>query len=388
MREGQEILVVSREPQTHESIKAALEGQRGLDPPFQCRDLKGLLARMERSAGSAVIVDVDPEPARMLSDLEPIVARYPDTRFIVMSEEVRQDWLLQAMQVGARHYLLKDSVAAELGGVLDRILPNGHAKPSQCAMITVAGAGGGCGATTLAVNLANELRLATTSPTLLLDLDSCYGSAAAMVGLEGSYGLSDVLSDTRPIDAELIRSTVVHYGPANEGFDLLMNPATLSPYEPAVVDYKHLQRMLRVCKQNYRWIVVDASRLPLDVLSTLVQASMTTLLVFQMNVNDLRIAKGILNGLCRQGLSSDSIVPVASRHRKRWGMLSLQDVQRTLGYSHLGSLSNDFTSAQTAVNYGQPLAECAPRSTLRRDIRSLATSLIEAHAKHAPVSEW
>lgn len=395
MSGGSGILILTREPDIAETITSVV-GERS-DAHRQilgvCRDIPGLHARMDRDPASIVLIDVDPEPSRMLIELDQVINRYPSTRFVLLSHEVRQEWLLQAMQAGARHYMMKQSVAAELSDVLDRIAPgvtpNGQAKQSKCAVITVAGTAGGCGATTLAVNLADELRLSGSGSSIILDMDCCYGSVAAHLGIEGSYGLSDVLREGRPIDAELVRTTVIHAGgEPDDRLDVLLNPAAMQPAEPARVDFTHLQKLLRACREDYRWIIVDAPRLPLDVLAQLSQASLATLMPFQMNVNDLRIAKAILSGLLRYGISSDSVVPIASRHRKRYGMLALQDVQRALGHQHIGVISNDFKSAQTAVNYGQPLSQCAPRSTLRRDVRSLASSLVEAHTKNSPVREW
>jgi len=54
----------------------------------------------------------------------------------------------------------------------------------------------------MAVNLANELRLAASEPVLTIDLDTCYGTVSDYLGIEGRYGIADVLSRRKPIDKD------------------------------------------------------------------------------------------------------------------------------------------------------------------------------------------
>ena len=69
----------------------------------------------------------------------------------------------------------KNFLEAEIDRILEHMLFGG-AKPGQSLgnVITVLQASGGCGATTVAINLANELRLKTSEPVLTIDLDSSF----------------------------------------------------------------------------------------------------------------------------------------------------------------------------------------------------------------------
>src|SRR6185312_6715325 len=88
----------------------------------------------------------------------PLARWFPDTRFIVLSTAMGNELLLDAMKAGARHFLLKAAIVAELHDVLKR-LSSDSAPSSTGAAVTILSAGGGCGATTVAVNLAAELQL-------------------------------------------------------------------------------------------------------------------------------------------------------------------------------------------------------------------------------------
>ncbi len=377
------VLLVTNEPETATAVSAALESNGHFAPEGVCKNLQELVAALERAPARGVVVDLDPAPTQVLAGLDPIIARFRDARFIVVSKTQHNGLVLEAMQIGARCFLLKKSIATDLPDVLLRLTSNGSAEAvGQGAVITVLSAGGGCGATTIAVNLANELQLTSSESALLIDLDCCYGTMASFLGLDGKYGLANVLSDRDRIDPHLIRTTALVY---SKNLQVLISPATTNLTEPPTLAYHHLGRALEVCKRTYGHTVIDAPRVPIDVATTLAGASQATLLVFQLTVKDIRVAKCMLSALTERGVSADRILPLVNRYRKRSRMITLEEAQKALGGISLGRVSNDFPSAMQAANYGHPLAQATPRSALRRDLRELAVKVFQAHVQRANV---
>ncbi len=378
------VLLVTKEPQTETAVACALESNDHFAPEGVCRNLSQLVASLERTTAPGALVDIAPNPTRMLADLDAIITRFVDTRFIVLSQAYQDALVLEAMQIGARHFLLKKSIGSDLVGVLERLILNGSNKrAAKGAAITVLSACGGCGATTVAVNLANELQLTNSQATLLIDLDCCYGAVASFLGLNGQYGLADVLADRGRMDPQLIRSTALV---CCEGLHVLLSPASTNLAEPKPLAYQHLGQALELCKRTYGHTVIDAPRVPLDVAATLAAASQATLIVFQLSVRDIRMAQAMISNLTGRGVSADRIVPLVNRYRRRGGMVALEEAQKALGRAPLARIDNDFRSAMRAINYGQPLAEAAPRSSLRRNLRELAVQLSRAPLDGALVS--
>src|SRR5204862_7500847 len=89
------------------------------------KSLPDLVRELNSGAARAVIVDLGATPERMLGLLDPIISRFADTRFVVMASQPRQELLLEAMQVGARHFVAKESSGTALASVLHKIIPNG-----------------------------------------------------------------------------------------------------------------------------------------------------------------------------------------------------------------------------------------------------------------------
>lgn len=375
MSTGHDLLLVTAHTPTIGAVASALNQNGRFATECVCRDLDHLIAHLEIEPVAAVLVDVDDAPKRTLARLEPIIARFAETRFIVLSSDQEYGVMLEAMQIGARHFLIKQDIAADLAGVLARLVPCGPARSGiSGTIITVLGASGGCGATTVSVNVANELQLLYEEPALIVDLDCCYGAAASYLGVQGEYGLADILSDHTRIDSNLVRSTAQAYA---EGLHVLLGPTTTGEAPGDRLDYAHLGEVLDACRRAYRYTVIDAPRLPLDVTADLCLSSRCTLLVFQLAVKDVRFAQTLLAALMDRGIAADRLLLVANRCSRRHTMVTTKEAEAALSGFSVVAVGNDFTSAIRSLNYGQPLAQAAPRSTLRRELRSLAATLSE-----------
>ncbi len=365
------LMLVSPLKETGAAVFSALESNDRLRQGEDCRNLTDQVPHLESEAAPAVLLDINPEPTRVLTALGPISERFSNTRFIVLSDSLNSDLMLAAMQAGARHFMLKRDLDSELGGVLKRLVTDGTAaSPTSSFVATVFSVSGGCGATTVAINLANELHLLASKPALLVDLDCSYGGAGTYLGLSGDYGIADVLDRNGELDPQLIRSTAREYSP---GLRMLINPMTVNPEEPGSLDYAQLQSAIGVCRRSYEFTVIDAPRVPMDTAAQLAGASDVTLLVLQMTVKDLAMARSMLRALRGRGVSDDSLTIVVNRYQRRRHMLTFEDARKTLGDVPLTTLSTDYNNAIKGLNYGQPLAEAASRSVLRRELRDLST---------------
>lgn len=377
---GTEVLLVTDERETERAVSLGAEIQPDVYATVtRCADVAALAARLDERAASVALVDIDSDPMGLLARIEPLVTRFPQTRFVIVCRDMKSDIVLEAMQIGARHCLVKQTIAEDLPGVLRRLMSDSSASAAASGrIVTVLSASGGCGATTISINLAEELRLHTNKPTLLMDLDAHYGAVATYLGLSGEFGISDVLSQRGTIDGGLVTSTASVYA---EGLHVLLSPASVNFSEPAPLQWHQLDKALGACKQAFNFTVVDSPRVPMSVAADLAKASVLTLIVFELGVIDIRSTRNILTALTDRRVPAEKILPVANRYRKRSPMLSLEDARDALGGISIGRVSNDFSSVVRSINYGQPVAKVAPRSALRNDIHELVT-LVEAQISH------
>jgi pilus assembly protein CpaE len=319
-----------------------------------------------------VLVDLDPQPQQMLPQLERIVARFPTSRFVALASTLENDLLVEAMQTGIRRVVVKHSMQAELAKTLDRISAVDAADGNlRGDVITILSASGGCGATTLAVNLAEEIAIKQTKPTLLVDLDSCYGALASYLGLNPRYAIDHILGYADQIDDQLIRSTATVH---SEKLHLLASPSTSNFADAGSLDLPRFESAIEASRKAYGTTIIDAPRIPLNTAASLVSSSKRTLLVFPLTVKDLRTGRAMLDALRARGIDVSNVIPLANRYVKRQ-MIGLEEASKALGGPEIRFIRNDWATAIQGMNYGQLLSEAGPRSTLRKDLQELVTQL-------------
>ncbi len=362
--------IVTREDAIADAVKAVAGKEDGLGPAGVYRDLMTLLTELERGAIPVVVVDVGADPMKMLDALEPVVNQYVQSRFVVLAEDASADVMMRAMQIGVRHVQRKSTVQGELPSVLQRLAQGVELRGVKLGrMYTILSAAGGCGATTIAVNLAHELQLLRSESALLVDLDYAYGAVGAYLGLHGRYGVADVFRYSGTIDSHLVRTTATR---VSDNLYALLSPASINLAEAGPVPPAPLEHVIPAFRRGFGHTVVDAPRAPIDIAETLALASELTYIVLQPTVKDVRHAKAMLTALTSRGVTPRRLRPLLNRHRKRRQMITVADAQKALGDFPLECLSNDYTSVVRSINYGQPLADAAPRSHLRRELTKLA----------------
>ncbi len=373
-----DVLLLTQEKDTAAAVRSVLQSGPVKGAATVCKSVPELRARLLRPTKdvpyAAVVADIDQHPQEILFELSKVVAASPKTRFIVVSKGFDEKLVLQAMQAGARHFLRKGAIAGDLGKVLEHLLAHETEVSKETGeVISVFSCSGGCGSTTAAVNLANELRLAGSKPVLLVDLDPHYGSAASHLGLSGKYGIAHMLNREGSIDSHLVQSSAVRYA---QGLDMLLSPATAEADVELPMNYSNLLPVLDACRDSYGYVVIDAPRVPRSVAADLASVSRVAVIVFQLTVRDVSRAKSLVSFLTERGMSRDRILPIANRVRKRGPLLKVVDTQRAIEIKPICCVRSDWRKAIKSMNHGQPLANVARRSGLRRDFRKVTTQVL------------
>ena len=367
------IFLATEETGFANELSSILGLKKGMALGGVCKNVSELKSYLEHTPTQLAVVDIDSDPPYVLRELGKVIPLYPETRFAVASHNSNSELILSAMRSGVREFLPKKSIEAELDRVLERLLFDiAGTSESLGSVISVFSTSGGCGATTVVVNLANELRLKSSEPVLTIDLDNCYGGVSSYLGISGHYCIADILAHNGPIDGNLITSSVTKYA---DNFDVLLNTANGDHFAPKYIQQDNLTPVFEACRQAYRYIIVDAARVPEDMAELLAATSKAILIVFQMTVKDVKMAKAAISKLTKLGASPDRIIPLANRYQKRGPMIPLEETKKVLGLSSLQFISNDFKHVVRSINGGELLADCASWSRIRRDFQSLVSRI-------------
>jgi pilus assembly protein CpaE len=238
---------------------------------------------------------------------------------------------------------------------------------------TVVGSVGGCGATTIAVELASALaRRALEKRVALVDLHLVDGSAAAYLGTNPQMMLAEASAAPDRIDAAMLDAFAMKVG---EGFDLLAAPRDSKAFTR--VSQTAVCRMLEVACQVYDWIVIDLPRhqqpWTLDVLS----GSDEVLVVSELTVPALLSARALAAEIEAELPEAEAPRIILNRLASRvFGPApSLAEAEKALQRKADGGVTSDWEAAAASVNLGGSISHHRPRSKIVRDIAVLVDRL-------------
>ena len=367
------ILLITRDDNTTNAVNSALSNSKGITLAGICKEVSDIRSYLSNTNIHAVVVDIDPNSSSILRDLGEILHSYPEIYVVVVCSSFHKDLVRRAMQAGARSFLEKNNITTELSEVLHHLAKNSERnKTGSSSVISVLSAGGGCGATTVTVNLASELRLSSSQPVLTIDLDNCYGTLSIYLGIKSQYGIADVMNRKGLIDKHLIQSSAYSY---TDDFHVLVSPAGMDSQKEISLEYENLPRVLEACRQLYGYTVIDAPRMPEIILTKLAGLSDVILIVFQLTVKDVNFARSLVLSLTKSGIASKKIMLLANRVKKRGPLVRLEDSIKVIGLDSCQVIRSDWRKAMKSVNHGQPLVQSAKSSGLRKDFRKLAAKI-------------
>ena len=211
-----------------------------------------------------LIVDVSGEdqPLSALSDLSDVVE--PDVRVLVIGDRDDLNFYRQVTRgLGVAEYLfqplLRDMVARYFGPLIMRHDPVTEGVQGG-RVVTVTGARGGTGASTIAANLAWHFGVEARRHTVLLDADLYCGTAAMLLGAKTGAGLRTALEAPDRIDELFVERAAQ---PVSKRLHVLAGEEKLTDtvsYSPNAA-----ARLLDALRRRYNFVVIDVpcSALPL-----------------------------------------------------------------------------------------------------------------------------
>jgi pilus assembly protein CpaE len=331
-----------------------------------------------------VLIDADEaDPADLAAALAALTARSRPPAVLMAGAHLPAALVKALMKIDRSDVLEPPFTASELTRTAAALLAAApqSSEPSKTHCWSVMGAVGGCGATTIAVELACFLtrRSGADRRVALVDLNLVDGAASAYLGATPAMLLAEASSAPDRIDPALLNAFSMRVG---EGLDLLAGPR--DPVAYSRVSQTAVCRMLEVACQVYDWVVVDLPRhrqaWTLDVLA----GSDEILVISELTVPALLSARSLAAEI--EAELPDGAHPriILNRLANRvFGPApSLAEAEKALQRKADGGVTSDWEAAAASVNLGGSIAQHRPRSKIVRDIGLLVDRLTEA----APVS--
>jgi pilus assembly protein CpaE len=237
-------------------------------------------------------------------------------------------------------------------------------------VIAVAGVTGGCGATSLAINLGQEISFLWNKQCILVDLSLKLGAVASHLNLEPPHSINDLLGDVRRVDETLIRKVLFKI---SENFELLAGPDRLiATLGHSSVDVMSLIELLKpLCDV----ILLDLPCTYDDFYFELLSGASQIVLVGEQKVPSVRALK-LVREMVGRDHSPNLEHVVINRFDKKAVSLSVSLLARILGVATMHTISQDEASFTSASNRGCTLRLSSPRSLALAEIDALAARLV------------
>jgi pilus assembly protein CpaE len=245
--------------------------------------------------------------------------------------------------------------------------------------VTFLGTKGGTGTTTMAVNVATELRRVTGRATVVADLKTAPGDVALFLGLRPRQTVTHLLDRMAWLDPGLVADAVTRH---DCGVDVLASSEEWG--RPSARDAEGVEGILQALTHSHAFVVVDAGSTLTPSTATALQASDLVVLVANPDVPCLRNLRRLVDALRLAGVSTEQLRVLLNR-ASDFGAVSLGQIEAVLEMTIEWSVPSDYRSVAAAVTAGLPIR--AQRSTeLPRHLEAIARALAGDSYERVPVS--
>jgi pilus assembly protein CpaE len=246
--------------------------------------------------------------------------------------------------------------------------------PAVARCWAVTGAVGGAGATTLAIEIANQLcsRQDKEKAVCLIDLNLADGAAAAYLGATPAMRLNELAGAAQRLDAAMLQAFVT---PVTKHLDLLA--AARDPTAFDLVPREAILRMLEIACESYAWVIIDMPRHRRAWSLETLGGCDEVLVVSELTVPALLAARSLSDEIDRDLGNGNKPKIILNRLAARmFGPApSMSEAERALQRKAEAGISSDWEAAAASVNLGGPIATHRPKSKIVKDVQALVDRL-------------
>jgi pilus assembly protein CpaE len=340
----------------------------------QTTDPQAFIGQHKDASPDVVLVEMNGE-SQVPEWLETLPQEMPHSQVLVCSYNREPDFLIRAMQVGIREFLPLPLTKPDLESALNRVsVAMKRLQPvenQQGRIIVVTGHKGGAGSTTVAINLAQALGEATSGRVALIDLGRPFPDVATLLDQEANYSIIDLIQNIATLDKSFIQRIMQ---PCGARLSIMHGASDFKDQDS--IDLESLERIFGILRSMYDFIVIDLSHwLDELFLKVMTEADMVLMLT-GLTIPDLRNLKKLWPYTMEWHQDKKKIKIVVNRYDNSSG-LQLRDLENILQHPAFATLANDSPALIQCLNQGTPLMRTAPRSKLWRDIKELASRVLQ-----------
>ncbi|MCD0461885.1 AAA family ATPase [Roseiconus lacunae] len=377
------IALVDPNDDTRESLKGMLLSMDTVWLEADCSRYEFFPDIIEQTAPDVGVISLDNDSEKAIRLIQRLAADAPDTVLLAASESTDGHLILQTIRAGAREFLTLPMSHEDLGAALGRVsqqkFGSSEGGARGCEVIAIAGATGGVGTTSTAVNLGCIFAADNRNSVALLDLDLALGDADVFLDAIPDYTLADVVQNVSRLDIQLLKQSLTKH---SSGLYLLPRPVEL--HDTQGITDESLRKVIGLLKATFTHLVIDLSKTYSAVDMAAIEAASKVLLVTQLDLPCLRNVVRLMMSFEEIDGLQDKVEIVVNRAGLESGQISLKKAKETLGREIYTLLPNDYRTMVEVRNNGVPLVNQAPKAAITQAMKDLASKLMGAEGTAAP----
>jgi Flp pilus assembly CpaE family ATPase len=309
-------------------------------------------------AETLVVIGPELEASEALAFTAHVRLARPAVGVVLARDYVDVALLSRALQAGVREVVLADDPAALTAAcrrsreVSRRMLAAATADNALAApdgqIVTVFAAKGGCGKTTLAVNLGVALARGTGRRVCIIDLDLAFGDVAVSMQLDPARTIVDALPMAGHLDVTGAASLLTRYRP---GLEMLLAP--VAPGDAEKVPPALTRELLTVLRGMFDYVVVDTPAQFSEHVLTAMDVSTHHVLLTTPDVPAVKNLRITLDMLDLLSYPREIRSVVLNRSDSRVG-LTLEDVERVVRCPIVAQVPSS-RAVPISINTGNPI---------------------------------
>jgi pilus assembly protein CpaE len=345
--------VVSLDTKNSASLLAMLQ-QTGLVQPTAQWDLMAGDGPTSRAAvPDVVLVEIGRDAKTPLEFAARLNRLNPAACIIACSayQEPSPDLLMQAMRSGVREFLSHPIDPMVVREMLERLVKaRGVPHSDTEKLLLVAGAKGGVGTTTIAVNLAVQLARSAGKRVVLFDLARPLGHCALMLDLETRFSFRAAIESLDRLDSHLFSGLLANH---KSGVQVLAGASNADEWDR--ITPVALARVINVAQSSFDFVVADIGSTCSSEWAPVLRLARQFVLVTETNVPSLWSLERQVTMLRSLGLDAARLRLVVNRWH-RADEEALQAFEKRVKLPFFERLPNDYKAVSRAVNSGAELS--------------------------------
>ena len=368
------VVLVDPNEESRNALQRLLRGIGSLWLSEVFNSYKDAAARVGEIVAHVTIVVLDHDTNQAIELIQKLAQSNPATVLLPASRCADSALILQAIRAGAREFLTLPAEQTEILDTVSRLLRGRNDSVTTAAqgprIITVTGAAGGVGSTTVAVNLAATLGACKEHETILVDLDLIFGAVDAYLDLAPVHTLTHVVQSFDRLDLTLLKRSITRHA---SGLYVLPHPTVIQ--EAAAIDPEVLRRLFGLLRAAFSTVVIDTSKGLQSSDFSAFEISDVILVVFQLDLLCLRNTARLLSLFREYEGMIDRVKLVVNRSDSWECQINPKKAEETLKLPISWYIPNSAKAFQEARLKGVPLSDVARGSRPHQVFLEMARGL-------------